>query len=177
VQGRGISQGECLACHQYAEGNVYPFYVVVSQSISYRIVHEEQPFICTACAEARIRANGWLALFYWTPLSLLGFLLTFWSGLRAYKFGNPLRWGYLPRVGGLFLLSGGLLIITCLILWAVVRQFRYARRENWLPNQFPDSSVTKMAIGLRKKDVLKTLQRSEAGVRFLTAAERWGRIE
>jgi hypothetical protein len=118
----------------------------------YRIIREEQVFICRRCAEARMRANAWVVLFGCGPLALaIGILLLGFS-----LFG-----------------SLGILGATAAFVWAAFRQLRYVRRQGYLRQGFPDTSVTKMAINLRKKAIVKELGLINATeLRFFTEVER-----
>jgi hypothetical protein len=73
---------------------------------------------------------------------------------RVWLYGYPLRRGYLPAVGTWLLLSMGLLVVTGLLVRLVWRHFRWVARRDYQRERFPDAALSRMAIELRKKEVL-----------------------
>jgi hypothetical protein len=175
-QGRNVYSNQCRRCGNHAKGRDYPYFVARGQAISYRVLHEERVFICNQCAAARMRATAWVVLLYWVPIVFLasaGALALAW---RVWVYGNPLKAAYLPTAGGLFLLSLGLLHFTGVLVRAARNHLRSVAEECPHHERVGDSAVTKMAIALGKKDVLKRLGLAESQVRFLTTAERWAQL-
>jgi hypothetical protein len=160
-----------LRFRKHGQGKEYPFSVGVRQSRSYRLVHEERPFICDRCALAWLRRNACLALLCWVPPFLIAAAGVLRLAFRVYTEGNPFRVAYLPAVGGLSLLGFGLLALAGLVVRMAWRQLRGVRPGRWLQDRFPDPAVTRMAIALRKKDLLQALDLSGAQVMFLTQGE------
>jgi hypothetical protein len=161
-----------LRCQKDGRGKQYPFSVGVRQSRSYRLVHEERPFICDRCALAWLRRNACLALLCWVPPFLVAAAGVLRLAFRVYTEGNPFRAAYLPAVGGLSLLGFGLLALAGLVVRMAWRQLRGAGPGPWLRDRLPDPAVTRMAIGLRKKDLLQALHLPGARVMFLTQGGR-----
>jgi hypothetical protein len=168
-----VATNQCLRCKGEAEGSFFPFAVgklqfgaKIGGRPPYRIIREEQVFICTRCAEARMRANAWVVLFGCGPLALsIGLLLlglSVWNLLYGMSYSRRLLFGSL-----------GILGATAPFVWAAFRQLRYVRSQGYLHQGFPDTSVTRMAINLRKKAIVKELGLINATeLRFFTEAER-----
>jgi hypothetical protein len=150
----------------------YRFAVVHSQGRERRVIQQETAFICNRCAEARLRSRAWLILFTWVPVGLLAFGGFFSLAGRVWLYGNPLRRGYLPAVAVLFLVSLGPLVVTALLVQLACRHLRWVRGKGYQHERFPDPAVTRMAIELRKKQILSRLPVPESTVRFWIPCDR-----
>jgi hypothetical protein len=170
---RKVYHNRCLRCQRQAEGMDYRFAVVQSPTSGYDTVNEEKAFICNRCAEARLRRSAWLVLLTWVPAGLLASCGWFLLALTVWLHGNPWRRAYLPTVGILFLLSFGLLVVTGLAFRLACRHLRLVTGKGYQHERFPDAGVTRMAIDLRKKEILSRLPLSASRVRFLIPSERW----
>jgi hypothetical protein len=175
-----VTINQCLRCKKEAEGSFYPFSVGKLQFGAklggrppYRIIREERVFICRRCAEARMRANAWVVLIGCGPLTLAIAL-----PLLGFSAWNLLYEPFLTRFGTaysrrLLFVSLGILGTTALFGWAAFRQLHYVRSEAYRHQRFPDTSVTWMAIKMRKKAIVKELGLINAKeLRFFTEAER-----
>jgi hypothetical protein len=175
-----VSINQCLKCEKEAEGEFYPFYVgklhfgsTLAGRSPYRIIREEQAFICTRCAEARMRANAWIVIFGCTPLALAISLplLAFsaWNLLDRPSL-TPFAAGYSQR---LLFAALGLLGAAVLFAWGAIRQLRYVRYKGYQHRGRPDVSVTWMAISLRKRAIIKELNlMNTREVKFFTEVDR-----
>jgi hypothetical protein len=162
-----VYRNRCLRCQNQAEGMDYRFAVVESPSPGYHQVHEEKAFVCNRCAEARLRRSAWLVLFTWVPLGFLAFGVLFALAVSVYINGNPFRPGYVPTAGALFLLSMALLVITGLLVGLVWRHLRWVTGKSYQYDRFPEAVVTRMAIQLRKKEILSWLDLPEESASWL----------
>jgi hypothetical protein len=151
----------------------YHFAVVHSQGLECRVIQQETAFLCNRCAEARLRRRAWLVLFTGVPLGLLASAGLFWLAARVWLYANPLRRGYLPTVAVLFIVSLGLLVVTGLLVRLACRHLGWVRGKGYQNERFPDPAVARMAIELRKKEILSRLPVPESRVRFLMPCERW----
>jgi hypothetical protein len=151
----------------------YHFAVVHSQGHECRVIQQQTAFICNRCAEARLRSRAWLVLLTGVPLGLLASGGSFWLAVRVWLCANPFRRGNLPASGILFLVSLGLLVVTGLLVQLPCRHLRWVRGKGYQHKRFPDPAVTRMAIELRKKQILSRLHLPESSVRFLMPCERW----
>jgi hypothetical protein len=167
-----VHRNRCLRCQQQAEGRVYRFAVGQGQGLECSILHEETAYICNRCAAARLRRSAWLLLLTWVPVGLLasGGLLAL--AARVWLYANPWRRGYLPAVGTLFILSMGLLVVMGLLVRLACRHWRWTAQQGSEHARFADPAVTRMAIELRKKDILSRLPLPESSVRFLIPHNR-----
>jgi hypothetical protein len=136
------------------------------------MVHQERVFICHACAEARLSFTAVLALGYWAPLGLftaVGVLtLAFWLGLS----GGLREETHRNACGGLLLLAAGLFLFSLQVFRGGRRLLRYVLLKHYQQRVLPDATVTRLAIDLRKGEILQSLGVPEADVRFLTEADR-----
>jgi hypothetical protein len=169
---RKAFRNRCLRCREQAEGMAYRFAVVHSPTPGDRIVREDTAFICNRCAEARLRRRAWLVLCTWVPLGLLASGGLFALAVRSWLDANPPRRGSLPAVSVLFLVSLGLLVVTGLLVRLACRHLRWVRGKGYQQERFPDPAVTRMAIDLRKKEILSRLAVPEASVQFLVPCDR-----
>jgi hypothetical protein len=128
-------------------------------------------FICNRCAEGRLRRRAWLVLCTWVPLGLLASGGLFALAARVWLYANPLRRGYLPTVGVLFLGSLGLLVLTGLLARLACRHMRLVRGKGYQHERLPDPAVTCMAVEIRKNEILSRLPLPEASVRFLALGD------
>jgi hypothetical protein len=165
--GGPTSSGEqCIKCMmRTTEGNYYPYYVASKQTISYRVVHEERPFVCHKCAERRLRFTPLVVMVAGTPLFILGSLGILDRILCLVRFGEPI---YMPRLFRTLLLVG----MAGILLWYALRQLNYVRRRLYQRAPLPDRSVTRMAINLGKKALLKRLRLAASGTIFVAQADR-----
>jgi hypothetical protein len=170
---RKVYRNRCLRCQREAEGMDYPFAVVQSPTAGYHTVNEEKAFICNRCAEARLRRSAWLVLLTWVPAGFLASGGCFLLALRVWLHGNPWRRAYLPTVGILFLVSLGLLVLTGLAFRLACRHLRWVTGKRYQHERFPDAGVTRMAIEVRKKEIVSRLPLPESRVRFLIPSDRW----
>jgi hypothetical protein len=198
---RKVYRNRCLRCQRKAEGMDYPFAVAQRHGPDCRLVQEQKAFICSRCAEERLRGCAWLVLFTcylgppgprgvrcaeerlrgcawlvlftWVPLGLAasGGVLTL--ALRAWLYANPFRRGHVPTVAMLLLLSLGLLVVTGLAVRFVWRHLRWVNAKGYQYEPSPDPAVTRMAIELRKNEILSRLPLPESSMRFLTLPDRW----
>jgi hypothetical protein len=141
----------------------YRFAVVHSQGRERRVIQQETAFICNRCAEARLRSRAWLILFTWVPVGLLASGGLFSWAVRFWVCANPFRRGNLPASGILFLVSLGLLAVTGLLVQLACRHLRWVRGKGYQQERFPDPAVTRMAIELRKKEILSRLPLPKRG--------------
>jgi hypothetical protein len=169
---RKVFRHRCLRCREQAQGKAYRFAVVHSPTPGDRIVREVTAFICNRCAEARLRRRAWLVLLTGVPLGLLAFGGWFALAVSIWLDANPPRRGSLPAVGVQFLVSFGLLVLTGLLVRLAGRHLRWVRGKGYPHERFPDAAVTRMAIELRKKEILSRLHLPEASVRFLVPCDR-----
>jgi hypothetical protein len=141
----------CLKCKARAAGAQYRFFVTRRQSPSRAIIHEERAFICDRCARARLRFAPLVVLVLWVPLLVLTALIT-WRRL----------WVSVP----LLLIIIGLIRLA----WRQLRAIRYR-----LYHHPPYSgAVARLAIELRKREVLRSLHLFEPDVTFRTEADMTG---
>jgi hypothetical protein len=146
---RMVFCNRCLRCREQAEGMAYDFAVVHRQGDESRVIQQETTFICNRCAEARLRRRAWLLLLTGVPVGLLAAGKLFALTARVWLYANPLRRGYFPTVGLLFLVSLGLLVLTGLLVRLAWRHLRWVRGKGYQHERFPDPVVTRMAIELR----------------------------
>jgi hypothetical protein len=161
-----VFRKRCLRCREQAEGMPYHFAVVHNEGHECRVIRQENAFICNRCAEARLRRPAWVALLTGVPLGLLASRGLFAVTTRVWLYANPLRRAYLPTVAVLFLLSLGLLVITGLLVRLAYRHLRCVRGKGYQHERFPDPAVTRIAIALRRKEILSRLPLPEASVQF-----------
>jgi len=164
----------CLQCHAQAPGARYRFWVARRQRLTPHIVHEEKAFICDRCAGARLRFAPRVVLLLWVPALALGTLLVsrpFVGDLRRlFTAGIWMRPGQFGPAFRLVLLLGLLFLLVALIRLAR-RQLLAVRYR--LFHRLPYSgSVTRLAIQLRKKELLRDLHLSESSALFLTEEDR-----
>jgi hypothetical protein len=139
----------CLKCKRQSPGTYYTIYVARRQSISGSILYQESSFLCDRCARARLRVAPLVAFCLWIPVLVVGAL-----------FLRRRLWLSLPLV---FLIVG--------LVKQAFRQFRAIHLQ--LYHRPPYSrSVARLAIQMRKRDILRQLHLSEAEVIFLTEADR-----
>jgi len=136
----------CLKCKARAAGARYRFFVTRRQSLSRAIIHEERAFICDRCARARLRFAPLVVLLLWVPVLVLAALITrLWLSVLL-----------LLTIHGLMRLA-----------WRQLRAIRYR-----LYHHPPYSgAVARLAIELRKREVLRSLHLFEADVTFRTEAD------
>jgi hypothetical protein len=70
-------------------------------------------------------------------------------------------------------MSLGLLVLTGLLVRLACRHLRWVRGKGYQHERFPDPAVTRMAIDLRKKEILSRLAVPASSVRFLVPGDRW----
>jgi hypothetical protein len=92
---------------------------------------------------------------------------------RVWIYANPPRRGYLPAGGILFLVFLGLIVVTGLLVGLACRHLRWVRGKGYQHQRFPDPAVTRLAVALRKKEILSRLSVPEASVRFLIPRDDW----
>jgi hypothetical protein len=112
-------------------------------------------YLLTGVPLGLLAAGGWLSL-----------------AVRLWRDANPPRRGYLLSIGMLFLVSLGLLVVTGLFSLLACRHLRWVRGKGYQHDRFADPAVTRMAIELRKKEILSRLHLPEASVRFLVPCDR-----
>jgi hypothetical protein len=151
---------QCVRCRRIGEGAVYPFVVGRRQAIAYRVIHEERPFICDRCARARLRFTPLVILAVAAPLFFLALL-----GILNRLLGILLR-GY-PIALFRLLNTMALLYLTGVLVWLAVRQLLRIRRGVYQQGPSPDRTVTRMAMDIRKTDILRTLRHSRDDVLFI----------
>jgi hypothetical protein len=158
--------------------------VAKKQSLSLLIIHEERAFICDRCAGARVRFSPLVVLLLWVPvLALITTIIGFGvvrsvarimlTGIGTMAFPVSVFWRLLLLLGLLFLIG-----VLVRLAW---RQMHAVREGlfHYLPYS---SSVARVAIELRKKDLLRSLHLSTSNALFLTedhaiiAHRRRGRI-
>jgi hypothetical protein len=76
-------------------------------------------------------------------------------------------------IGMLFLVSLGLVAVTGLLVRLACGHLRWVSGKGYQRERYPDPAVTRMAIELRKKEILSRLPVPEASVRFLVPGEHW----
>jgi hypothetical protein len=172
---RKVFRSRCLLCREQAEGMTYRFAVVHSRGRECHVISKETGFICNRCAEAHLRRRAWLVLLTWVPLGLLVSGGLFALTARVWLTANPLRRGYLPAVAVLFLVSLELLLLTGLLVRLACRHLRWVRGKGYQHERFPDPAVTRLAVEIRKKEILSRLSLPEASVRFVIPSDRGGR--
>jgi hypothetical protein len=167
---RTVYRNRCVCCREETMGLDYRFAIGQREGLGCRIVHEETAFVCNRCAAARLRRRAWLLLLTWVPVGLLacGGLLALATTVRLY--GNPLWRGYVPALVTLFVLSFGLLVVAGLLIRLAYRHLRCV--TGYEHEGVVDPAVTRMAIDLRKKEILSRLPVPEASVQFLTCWDR-----
>jgi len=120
-----------------------------------------------------MRANAWVVIFGCTPLALVISLplLAFSAWNLLY---NSFLTGFAVVVFRRLLFAAlGLLVAAALFVWAAIRQLSYVRYKAYRHRGSPDVSVTWMAIGLRKKAVIKELKLINGKeLKFFTEADR-----
>jgi hypothetical protein len=173
------SEDRCLKCGAYAEGAVYPFYVQkfqwysgIGRGRTWQTIREERPFICTRCADGRLRWQGRSVLFGCAPLGLVVSALLMNAGVLVYLHRATWRRG--PFVVALGLIAAGLVALSLSLnfIWRAWKQLRYVRPKLYRFGTFPNPSVTQMAIDLRKKSILQELRLPNAReLRFVTEAD------
>src|SRR5437867_1631435 len=151
----------CLKCNAHTPGARYLFWVAKRQTLSPHIVHEEKAFICDRCAGAWVRFSPLIVLLLWVPVLALITLFVGYGVVRSWTRGFP--------VGGalrLMLLLGLLFLIVVLIrlAWGQL----HAIRARLFHRLLYSSSVARLAIQLRKKELLRSLHLSESNALFLT---------
>jgi hypothetical protein len=129
-------------------------------------------FICDRCARAELRFAALIVLCLWVPVLVAFVLLTTCQVVASVVRLNAFNHGSLMRNIGIFLVLGlpTLYLAAGLIrmAWKQLVAARYG-----LYHQPPASGpVAKLAIQLRKKQILRSLHMSEGDVRFLTEADR-----
>jgi hypothetical protein len=164
----------CLQCHAQAPGARYRFWVARRQRLSPYIVHEEKAFICDRCAGARLRFAPRVVLFLWVPaLALVTLIISrplVRDLQRLFSTGIWMRPGQFGPIFRLVLFLGLLFLLVALIRLAY-KQLQAVRER--LFHLLPYSgSVTRLAIQLRKKELLRTLHLSESNALFLTEEDR-----
>jgi hypothetical protein len=70
-------------------------------------------------------------------------------------------------------MSLGLLVLTGLLVRLACRHLRWVSAKGYQHEPFPDPAVTRLAVELRKKEILSRLPVPEASVRFLVPGDRW----
>jgi hypothetical protein len=160
----------CLKCNRQTPGAHYPFWVARRQTLCPHILHEEKVFICDRCAAARVRFAPLVVVLLWTPI--LGAILLFvgyWVmldvrrvilGGRAFQIGMTLR----------FVLFLGMVFVMAALQRIAWRQLR-AVRERLFHRPPYSSSVARLAIQLRKKELVRSLHLSASSALFLTEDE------
>jgi hypothetical protein len=147
------------------EGDYYPYFVALKQGISYRVIHEERPFICHKCAKRRLRFAPLVVMVATTPLFIRGSLGIVGQILRLLRFQEEI---YFPNLFWNLLLVG----MTGLLLSTALRQLRDIRRRLYQRAPFPDQSVTRMAINLGKNALLKRLRLPTSETIFVAQGDR-----
>jgi hypothetical protein len=164
----------CIHCRELALGACYPFWVVKRGAFSHHIVHEERPFLCDRCAAARLRFAPLAVLLVWVPALALGALIASLPVLLDLKVLSAVGiWGSvgLVRLGVRLMLLLGLLFLLAGLLRLAFRQLR-AVRERLFHHPPYSGSVARLAIALRKQDLLRALRLSESNAFFLTEEDR-----
>jgi hypothetical protein len=161
------SEHECLRCRKRAEGHFYPFYVGVRQA--FRIVHEERPFICNRCAANRLRFTPRVILVVAGPLFVLAFFGILGRILHFFLDGDPIAIGRFFR-------TACLLYTTGVFLRLAFKQLVHVRRQLLLRSPFPAQPMTRIAIQIRQKQLLKELHLSRSSAVFFTEAEQRQRM-
>jgi hypothetical protein len=162
----------CLKCKKQAPGAYYRFFVRLRNSLSQRIVHEENAFLCDRCARAQLRFAPLVVLLLWVPALASGVLLT------GYRVLVGLRLLYAFGMGPIMRNTVLLLLACLLLLYVTVRLIRLAWRQldalRYGQYHHPPFSgpVARLAIQLRKRAVLRSLHLDETKVTFLTEEGR-----
>jgi hypothetical protein len=141
----------CLKCHEQGPGAQYRFFVTRRESLSRAIIHEDRAFICDRCAQARVRFAPVVVLLLWVPPLVLAALIT-WR--------NPL-------------VSAPLLMLIVVLIRLAWRQLRAVRYRLYHHPPF-SSTVARLAIELRKREVLRSLHLSAPDVTFHTEEDAAG---
>jgi hypothetical protein len=156
-------------------GAHYPFWVARRQTLRPHILHQERVFICDPCAAARVRFAPLVVVLLWTPI--LGAILLFLGYFVILDVRRVITGG----LGGRAFLSGmtmtvrfvlflGLVFVMAALQRLAWRQLR-AARERLFHRPPYSSSVARLAIQLRKKELVRALHLSESSALFLTEDE------
>jgi hypothetical protein len=143
------------------------------QTLRPHILCQEKAFICDNCAAARVRFAPLVVVLLWTPmLGAILLLVAYWVmldvrrvinwglGGRAFQIGMTLR----------FIFFLGLVFIMAALQRLAWRQLR-AARERLFHRPPYSSSVSRLAIQLRKKELVRSLHLSKSNALFLTEDE------
>jgi hypothetical protein len=163
----------CLNCKRQAPGTQYPFCVAARQRLSFRVVHVEKAFLCDRCARAQVRFAPLVVLFLWIPV-LLGV-----AGLLCYFLGPALLnysrgFGQTRHLGlfmGLLLSLVALLGVIGILVRLAWRQLEAVQDGDYRRPPY-SSTVARLAIHLRKKELLRTLKLRKENAWFLTQEDR-----
>jgi hypothetical protein len=93
--------------------------------------------------------------------------------VRLWLDANPPRSGSFPPVSVLFLVSLGLLVVTGLLVRLACRHLCWVRGKGCQHERFPDTAVTRMAIDLRKEEIMSLLPVPASSMRFLIPGDCW----
>lgn len=140
----------CLRCHREREGSVYDFQVRPVRDQSAQQTHAEGGFICHQCAEKHLGLNPWTL---WANVLFIG---TFGFVAAAVLF--LARWLFTSIAVAIFTIR------------AAARQgelMRYRRARVYLGDRQARQRVTKLAMDLRRKAILKDLDVSAGAVKFV----------
>jgi hypothetical protein len=142
--------------------------VAKKQRFSRHIVHEANAFLCDRCASARVRFPALIVLLLWIPMLTLPTLVTGYGVLRSLTRLVSVRIGTNPlSLAFRTMLFLGLLFVLGVLLRLAWRQLNAVRKHQF--HRLPySSSIARLAIQLRKQELLRSLQLSESQALFLT---------
>jgi hypothetical protein len=166
----------CLKCNSQTTGAHYPFWVARRQTLYPHILHQEKVFICDRCGAAQVRFAPLVVVLLWTPiLGVILLLVGYGVVLDVKRVINCINWGFGGRTFQIgmalrFVLFLGLVFIMAALQRLAWRQLR-AVRECLFHRPPYSNSVARLAIHLRKKELLRSLRLSESNALFLTEDE------
>jgi len=166
-----VAADRCLKCNQETSGARYRFWVARRQTLAPQILHEEKVFICDRCAGARVRFPALIVLLLWVPLLAL-LALVVGNGVvrslaRVVNMGLGQTRGFQLGLGARLVLVLGLLFLIGVLIRLSWRQFRAVRERQFYLLPY-SNSVARLAIHLRRKELLRSLRLSKASALFLT---------
>jgi hypothetical protein len=143
----------CLKCRRDHAGQVYPFYVGVTDGPCLNVLHEASAFLCDDCAAEHLGLRPRQLWQRFVLVAAVGSLLTFLScGLGRY-------------------LALWILILTVLALVRTGRRLTYAYRRLYRWHPFAVHLVTRLAIQLCRREFVTRLRLAEDRAVFLSRPE------
>lgn len=139
----------CVKCHTRSEGKIYRFSARLTQGVTSEIVHTEGVLICHTCAEHTLDISP----------------KTLWARIPVV--------GLLGSVGVFAFIALGRIVLPVVVFsltvgWLArdIKMLRYCHRKLYLCDGRAERILARMAIELRKKDVLKGLHLPASDVVF-----------